>query len=75
MDFLTKGDNNWGDDRSLYPKGMMWLQPKHVLGRVVGFLPFVGRLTIIMNDYPLLKYVMIGSLGLFVLTSKDDGIV
>lgn len=35
-DILTKGDNNWGDDRSLYPKGQLWLNPSHLMGRVVG---------------------------------------
>ncbi|KDD74426.1 hypothetical protein H632_c1322p1 [Helicosporidium sp. ATCC 50920] len=71
LDILTKGDNNWGDDRSLYPRGMHWLAPEHIQGRVVGYLPHLGRLTIIMNDYPAVKYAMIALLGLFVLTSKD----
>ena len=35
------------------------------------FLPHVGRVTIIMNDYPLVKYALIGVLGLFVVTSKE----
>jgi hypothetical protein len=39
--------------------------PKH------SFLPHVGRVTIIMNDYPLVKYALIGILGLFVVTSKE----
>lgn len=71
VDFLTKGDNNWGDDRSLYPRGQLWLNPEHVLGKVVGFLPIVGRITILMNDYPYLKFILIGILGIFVLTSKE----
>ena len=69
---LTKGDNNWGDDRNLYPPGLKWLNRHHVLGRVVGFLPHVGMVTILLNDYVWLKYVLIGTLGLFVLTSKDN---
>ena len=28
--------------------------------------------TIMMNDYPMLKYLMIGGLGLFVITSKEQ---
>lgn len=68
---LTKGDNNWGDDRSLYPRGMLWLSRSHVMGKVVGFLPHMGMVTIIFNDYPIVKYAMIGLLGLFVLTSKE----
>ena len=35
------------------------------------FLPYLGMVTIFMNDYPWLKYALIGTLGLFVLTSKE----
>lgn len=35
------------------------------------YLPHAGIATIIMNDYPIAKYALIGMLGLFVLTSKD----
>ena len=69
---LTKGDNNWGDDRALYARGQRWLRGReHVMGRVVGFLPHVGRVTNVMNDYPAVKYVLIGVLALFVVTSKE----
>eukprot|EP00891_Asterochloris_glomerata_P008376 jgi/Astpho2/8376/fgenesh1_pm.00122_%23_26_t len=71
IDILTKGDNNHGDDRSLYAPGQNWLNQKHIMGRVVGFLPYLGMVTIFMNDYPWLKYALIGTLGLFVLTSKE----
>jgi signal peptidase len=27
--------------------------------------------TIIMNDYPMVKYVLVGLMGLFVLTTKE----
>jgi len=27
--------------------------------------------TIIMNDYPIVKYVLVGLMGLFVLTTKE----
>jgi signal peptidase I len=36
QDILTKGDNNWGDDRALYARGQKWLAREHVMGRVVG---------------------------------------
>jgi signal peptidase len=71
IDILTKGDNNYGDDRTLYAQGQSWLNAKHIMGRVVGYLPYVGQVTIIMNDYPMVKYVLIGVLALFVLTSKE----
>ncbi|KAG0481470.1 hypothetical protein HPP92_012010 [Vanilla planifolia] len=73
LDILTKGDNNDADDRTglLYAPGQLWLQQNDILGRAVGFLPYVGYFTIIMTDFPLLKYLMIGSLGLLVITSKE----
>ena len=36
VNILTKGDNNWGDDRSLYPRGQLWLTREHLMGTVVG---------------------------------------
>ena len=35
------------------------------------YLPYVGMVTIIMNDYPYVKYLVIGVLALFVITGKD----
>ena len=69
---LTKGDNNYGDDISLYPRGMYWLQRKHGLGTVRGFLPLIGMSTIVMNDYPAVKYALIGFLALTVILGKDE---
>ncbi|CAG0894279.1 unnamed protein product [Cyprideis torosa] len=53
--FLTKGDNNNVDDRGLYAPGQLWLTQKDVVGRARGFVPAVGIVTIIMNDYPKFK--------------------
>lgn len=53
--FLTKGDNNRVDDRGLYAPGQLWLTPRDVVGRAKGFLPYVGMVTIMMNEYPKLK--------------------
>ncbi|KAL8465676.1 hypothetical protein ACS0TY_034958 [Phlomoides rotata] len=71
VDILTKGDNNDDDDISLYAPGQRWLQRQHIMGRAVGFLPYVGWATIIMTENPLIKYILIGALGLLVITSKD----
>ncbi|CAL2275163.1 unnamed protein product [Prunus armeniaca] len=68
---LTKGDNNDEDDRALYARGQHWLQRRHIMGRAVGFLPYVGWVTIIMTERPIIKYILIGALGLLVITSKD----
>jgi len=71
VELLTKGDNNPVDDRGLYPSGQLWLTREHVIGRAKGFLPYVGMVTIIMNDYPYLKFMLIGILGLFVLANRE----
>lgn len=39
----------------LYAVGQDWLNREHIIGRAVGYLPHVGRITIIMNDYPYVK--------------------
>ncbi|KAE9584567.1 hypothetical protein Lal_00021758 [Lupinus albus] len=71
VEILTKGDNNYGDDRLLYAQGQLWLQRHHIMGKAVGFLPYVGWVTIIMTEKPIIKYILIGALGLLVITSKD----
>ncbi|KAK6725734.1 hypothetical protein RB195_004198 [Necator americanus] len=70
--FLTKGDNNQVDDRGLYAPGQMWLHRSDVVGRTKGILPYVGMVTILMNDYPKLKYAVLGLLGLFVIIHREQ---
>ncbi|RDD46602.1 Signal peptidase complex catalytic subunit SEC11C [Trichoplax sp. H2] len=70
--FLTKGDNNSVDDRGLYADGQFWLEKKDVIGRAKGFVPYVGMVTIAMNDYPKLKYLMLALLGFFVLENREN---
>jgi len=72
VDILTKGDNNYVDDRGLYPPGQKWLNRSHIIGRAKGYLPLIGMVTIIMNDYPSLKYALIGVMGLFVLVNRES---
>ncbi|XP_043469386.1 signal peptidase complex catalytic subunit SEC11A [Leptopilina heterotoma] len=69
--FLTKGDNNSVDDRGLYAPGQYWLSRKDVVGRARGFLPYVGMVTIFMNEYPKLKYAILAFLGLYVLIHRE----
>ncbi|KAL0319156.1 UNVERIFIED_CONTAM: Signal peptidase complex catalytic subunit SEC11C [Sesamum angustifolium] len=71
VDILTKGDNNEGDDIPLYAPDQYWLQRHHIMGRAVGFLPYVGWATIIMTEKPIIKYVLISVLGLLAITSND----
>ncbi|KAL3637634.1 Signal peptidase complex catalytic subunit S11A [Castilleja foliolosa] len=46
VDVLTKGDNNFGDDRLLYAQGQLWLNRHHIMGRAVGILTICR-----MGDY------------------------
>ena len=68
---LTKGDNNNVDDRGLYDDGALYLNKKHILGKVRASVPYVGMMTILLNDYPMFKYFVIGSMLLLVIVSKD----
>lgn len=70
---LTKGDNNQVDDRGLYAPGQLWLERSDIQGRARAALPYLGMVTIILNDYPMLKYVLLTMMGLFVLTGKEEG--
>lgn len=59
VDVLSKGDNNIPDDRELYGRGRKWLQRPMIMGRAFAFLPYAGMLTIYMNDYPPLRYLLL----------------
>ncbi|CAM6044387.1 unnamed protein product, partial [Sphagnum compactum] len=66
--FHCAGDNNLRDDRGLYAHGQMWLQSHHIMGQI---LPYLGWVTIIMMEKPYIKYLLIGALGLLVITTKE----
>jgi len=68
---LTKGDNNNVDDRGLYAPGQYWLARKDIVGRARGYLPYVGYVTIMMNDYPMLKYAVLACLGIYALIHRE----
>lgn len=79
---LTKGDNNEGFDRPLYQpldeqgryiyrRPVLWLRPDQIQGRAIGFLPYIGHLTIVMTEYPLVKILLLSIMGFFVLTAKE----
>lgn len=63
VDVLTKGDNNLPDDRELYGGGRKWLQRDMIVGKSITFLPYCGMLTILMNDYPKLKVLLLAGLS------------
>ena len=65
------GDNNNVDDRGLYAPGQYWLARKDIVGRARGYLPYVGYVTIMMNDYPMLKYAVLACLGIYALIHRE----
>ncbi|KAF2016146.1 signal peptidase complex catalytic subunit sec11 [Aaosphaeria arxii CBS 175.79] len=72
LQLLTKGDNNLADDTELYARGQSFLNRKEdVIGSVVGFVPFVGYVTILLSENPWLKQVMLGIMGLMVVLQRE----
>ena len=71
--FMTKGDNNPVDDRGLYPKGVAYLDEDNIVGHVYANIPYSGYMTLLLNDYPYVKYSLIGFMLLTSLVSKDQG--
>ena len=70
--FMTKGDNNPVDDRGLYPKGVAYLDETLVVGHVYAAIPYSGFLTLLVNDYPYVKYSLIAFMLITSLVSKDQ---
>merc|ERR1712130_959013 len=54
--------NNQVDDRALYNRGQLWIRPTDIVGRAKGMAPYVGMVTIIMNDYPKIKWAVLAVL-------------
>lgn len=69
---LTKGDNNPVDDRGLYNRGQLWVDPRNIMGRVRGYIPFVGYASIVVTEYPAAKFILVGTLCLMVFMGKDQ---
>ena len=68
---LTKGDNNSIDDRGLYPSRKLWLHKEDVIGKIRAFCPYMGYVTIALNDNPPLKYAVLACLAFLVIFSND----
>ncbi|KAF2133301.1 signal peptidase complex catalytic subunit sec11 [Dothidotthia symphoricarpi CBS 119687] len=72
LQLLTKGDNNLADDTELYATGQSFLNRKEdVIGSVIGFIPFVGYVTILLSEHPWLKQVMLGMMGVMVVLQRE----
>lgn len=68
---LTKGDNNVADDTELYARGQDYIEREDIIGSVVGYIPFVGYVTILLSEHPWLKTVMLGMMGLVVVLQRE----
>lgn len=72
LHLLTKGDNNVADDTELYARGQAFLnRQRDVIGSVFAYIPFVGYVTILLSEYPWLKTVMLGLMGLTVVLQRE----
>jgi len=72
LHLLTKGDNNHADDTELYARGRWYLdREKEVIGSVVGYVPFVGYVTIMLSEHPWMKTALLGIMGLLVIVQRE----
>ena len=72
LKLLTKGDNNMADDTELYAKGQGYLdRSTDIIGSVVGYVPFVGYVTILLSEHPWLKTVLLGLMGVMVVLQRE----
>jgi signal peptidase I len=69
---LTKGDYNPVDDRGLYSSNQIWVAEKDVIARVYAHAPYLGMITIILNDYPQTKIALVLFLAITALLNKEE---
>ena len=59
------------DDRGLYNPGQLWIERDDIIGRAKGYVPFAGAVTILMNDFPYFKVLLIAGLGFVVIFTRE----
>ena len=70
---LTKGDNNQVDDAyGIYAPGQMWLRREDLMGKAILYVPQAGFLTIWINEKPIVKFIVIGAMCIYVLFFDDS---
>lgn len=70
--YLTKGDNNQLDDRSLYPYGMEWVEEGDIIGKSFAYIPRIGYITLMLAELPYMRYLSLSLILFFFLTLEDD---
>lgn len=69
---LTKGDNNAGNDISLYAKRNIYLQKENdIIGTVKGYVPKIGYITIWISENQYAKFALLGMIVLSSLISSE----
>merc|ERR1719374_529986 len=71
VSLLTKGDDNQVDDRGLYAHKQLFISRKEIMGRAQMYCPYIGMITIWLNDYPWFKVLLLGSMGFFVIIGRE----
>ncbi|KAJ3168749.1 hypothetical protein HK101_011598 [Irineochytrium annulatum] len=66
---LTKGDHNLENDRALYAPGQLWIRERDVVGRVRGIVPYIGYVSVLLNENAMVKTAVLGAVGLMALLS------
>ncbi|XP_065221699.1 signal peptidase complex catalytic subunit SEC11A-like [Planococcus citri] len=68
---LTKGDNNAYDDSTgLYAPGQKWLKNKDIHGKVKGYLPYIGYMTILLTEFR--PFVIVFAAVVFIYWSRTN---
>ncbi|KAI8959046.1 putative signal peptidase I [Daldinia sp. FL1419] len=60
---LTRGDNNDMDDVALYPGNRKYVYRDEIIGVVRGYVPYMGWVTIFLNETPYLKVGLLAGLA------------
>lgn len=69
---LTKNDQSNLDARSVYPQGQLWLHHQDIIGKVSASLPGVGLVFLWIEEYPMLKFMILGVFLLLWTIGKDN---
>jgi signal peptidase I len=54
-----------------YARGQDYLARKDIIGSVVGYIPFVGYVTILLSEHPWLKTVLLGFMGFLAVIQRE----
>jgi signal peptidase len=56
---ITKGDNNDVDDVPMYPHGQAFVTRHEIVGVVVGYIPYLGWVSIILQHIFATRYLVL----------------